>query len=91
MVVKLAIQQLLAGTDTTLRSLDEDLSASWYLWINRREAGTEFEHLKPLACNSNGIRVMRWYGIGLQRQPACPVCGDFVGAASSDLESLLAV
>jgi len=91
MVVKLAIQELVAGTDTTLRSLDEDLSASWFLWINRREVGSEFEHLQPLAYNTNGIHVMRWYGIGLQRQPACPVCGDSVSAASWDSESLLAV
>ncbi len=79
MVVKLAIQQLLAGKPTTLRSLDEDLVAPWYFWLNRREAGTEYEDLQPLEFNIDGMTVLRWYGISLDRNPACPCCGDFVG------------
>jgi hypothetical protein len=34
MVTKLAIQELVKGTVTTLRSLDDDLVAPWYLWLN---------------------------------------------------------
>ena len=74
MVVKLAIQQLITGRDTTLRSLDEDLVAPWLIWLNRREG--QYRNLGPLECNVNAMRIMRWYGIDLPRNPACPVCGD---------------
>ena len=78
MVVKLALQELLQGKSTTLRSLDEDLDAPWYLWLNRRETGTCFEKLAPLQSAIDGMRVMRWYGIDLERDEACPACGSFV-------------
>jgi molybdopterin/thiamine biosynthesis adenylyltransferase len=79
MVVKLAIQELLKGTETTLRSLDEDLVASWYLWLNRREQGTQYESLRPLEYNIDGMHVLRWYGVAFERHPGCPVCGNFEG------------
>ena len=74
MVVKLAIQQLIMGRDTTLRSLDEDLVATWLIWLNRREG--QYQNLEPLEYNVNDMHIMRWYGIGLPRNPTCPVCGD---------------
>jgi hypothetical protein len=79
MVVKLAIQELLRGTETTLRPLDDDLVAPLYLWLNRREPGTQFEKLEPLGFSLGGLRILRWYGIDLKRDPGCPVCGDFEG------------
>ena len=75
MVAKLAIQYLLKGRQTTLRTLDEDLVAPWFMWLNRREVGTDFENLKPLAYNVDGLHVLRWYGIKIPRDPHCPVCG----------------
>jgi len=79
MVTKLAIQELLRGRKTTLDSLHEDLVAPWYLWLNRRERKTQYAHLKPLEFEIGGLHVLRWYGIAAERNPACPVCGDFVG------------
>jgi len=77
MVVKLVIQELLKGSETTLRSLDDDLVASYYIWLNRRESGTQYQKLKPLALNVSGLHVLRWYGIKIERHPACSVCGNF--------------
>ncbi len=79
MVTKLAIQELLRGQETTLDSLHEDLVAPWYLWLNRREQDTDYAKLEPLEFNIGGMHVLRWYGVAAQRNPACPVCGDFVG------------
>jgi molybdopterin/thiamine biosynthesis adenylyltransferase len=79
MVVKLAIQELLKDTETTLRSLDEDLVAPWYLWLNRREQDTQYESLRPLEYNIDGMHVLRWYGVSFERHPGCPVCGNFEG------------
>lgn len=84
MVVKLAIQHLLKGAPTTLRTLDEDLVAPWYLWLNRRERETEYEHLEPLEFNVDGMHVLRWYGIDLPRDPTCACCGDFLGLVVAD-------
>ena len=82
MVVKLALQELLEDQDTSLRSLDEDLVAPWFLWLNRREAETEYEQLKPLEFGIDDMRVLRWYGIAIAPRPDCPCCGDFVGHAA---------
>lgn len=79
MVTKLAIQELLKGTVTTLRSLDDDLVAPWYLWLNRRMEGTQYENLEPLEFNVGGMTILRWYGIDAKQHPDCPVCGDFEG------------
>lgn len=79
MVTKLAIQELVKGTVTTLRSLDDDLVAPWYLWLNRRMEGTQYEDLEPLEFNVGGMHILRWYGIDAKCQPDCPVCGDFEG------------
>ena len=77
MVVKLALQKLLKGTQTTLKSLDEDLVAPWFLWLNRREKDTQYENLEPLEFNVGGMHILRWYGIDFKRDPNCPVCGNF--------------
>ena len=82
MGVKLGIQLLLEGQETTLRSLDEDLTAPLYLWINRREG--RFDHLEPLGASLNNMRILRWYGIDIQPDPECPICGNFVGDADVD-------
>jgi molybdopterin/thiamine biosynthesis adenylyltransferase len=77
MVVKLGLQVLLKGTKTTLRSLDDDLVAPWFLWLNRRQKGTQYENLEPLEFNVGGMHILRWYGIDFKRDPNCPVCGNF--------------
>ena len=77
MTAKLCINELLKGKPTTMRSLDEDLIAPWYMYLNRREG--PYEGLKPLGFNvGDGMHILSWFGIELERNPACPVCGDYV-------------
>jgi molybdopterin/thiamine biosynthesis adenylyltransferase len=76
MVVKLVIQELLKGNETTLASLNEDLIAPFFFWLNRRESGTQYEKFKPLEFNVNGMHILRWYGVKIERVPNCPVCGE---------------
>jgi len=81
MTAKLCINELLKGKPTTMRSLDEDLIAQQYIYLNRREG--PYEKLKPLAFNvGDGMHILSWYGIEMERNPACPVCGDYVGEMS---------
>ena len=75
MAVKVGMQYLLRNIKTTLRSLDEDLVAPLYLWLNRREG--QFKNLDPLEYNIGGMHVLRWYGMDVKPDPECPVCGDF--------------
>lgn len=78
MVTKLCVQRLLEGKTTSLRSLDDDLVAPLYLYVNRREG--PFEKLAPLGFNvGDSPHILSWWGIDLKRNPACPVCGDYVG------------
>jgi molybdopterin/thiamine biosynthesis adenylyltransferase len=84
LISKLAIIELLKNEATTLTSLYEDFIASWYLWLNRREPKTGYQNLEPLAYKLDGMRIMRWYGIRLERNPGCPACGEFL--AGTDLE-----
>jgi len=81
MTARLCINHLLRNKPTTLRSLDEDLIAPWYMYLNRREG--PYEGLKPLGFNvGDGMHILSWFGIELKRNPACPVCGDYVGEMS---------
>ncbi|MEM1355017.1 MAG: ThiF family adenylyltransferase [Planctomycetota bacterium] len=87
-MIKLAIQQLIRGHAGSLASLDEDLTAPLFQWFNRRERDTTYERLPPLGCGVNGLRVLRWQGIDLPRDPACPACVDLTAgvAARHDVE-----
>ena len=62
-----------------MRSLDEDLVAPMYLWLNRRERETCYEDLDPMEYNIDGMSVLRWYGVDIPQDPSCPECGDFLG------------
>jgi len=77
MTAKLALQELMRGIPTTLRSLDQDLEADWFLYLNRREKDTQYEHMDPLGFGMDGMRILRWYGIGFDSDPECPACGHF--------------
>lgn len=74
MAVKVGVQYLIRDIQTTLRSLDEDLSAPLYLWVNRREG--QFKDLIPLESNIDGFHILRWYGIDIDRDQDCPICGN---------------
>jgi len=75
MIVKLAIQYLLKGRSAALRSLDEDLAAPWWIWLNRREPGTDYENLPPLGSDDDGPRILCWYPLARDPEANCPCCG----------------
>ena len=90
MATKIGIQELLQDKPTTFRSLDQDLVADWYLWLNRREVGTQFEDLTPMEFNVDGMHILRWYGIEINRHKGCPICGNFeANFSDEDLSTML--
>jgi molybdopterin/thiamine biosynthesis adenylyltransferase len=74
-VAKLAMLELLDGTPSTLDSLFDDLVAPLYLWVNRREQGTDYARWQPMGAGVEELSIMRWYGIGVPRNPECAACG----------------
>lgn len=91
MLAKLALLELVANESSTLNTLRRDFDAPWYLWLNRPELGTQYADMPPLSESSDEMTINRWYGIYLDRNEACPVCGDFVAslAASYGLDPSL--
>jgi molybdopterin/thiamine biosynthesis adenylyltransferase len=91
-VAKLALMELLQGIPTTLSSLYEDLVAPLYLWLNRREDGTDYASLAPMATGVDELSILRWYGIRLDRNQNCAACGthqlaDLPAAAVPDVSA----
>ncbi len=83
MLAKLVLLELVADKSSTLNTLRRDFDAPWYLWLNRPEPGTQYADLPPLSESSDEMTINRWYGIYLDRDEACPVCGDFVASLAS--------
>lgn len=79
MVAKIAVVELLRGIPTTLSTLYDDLKFPWYMWVNRREPDTDFAVLATLD-SPDRMSVLRWYGVNLERDSNCPVCGESSGA-----------
>jgi len=84
MVAKLALSELLIGKPTTLRVLDRDYDAPWYLWLNRPETGTPYADWPPLSESTDEMTINRWYGIYFDRDSDCPTCGDFISSLAAN-------
>ena len=78
MLTKLALLELVADTSSSLRILDKDYTAPWYLWLNRPEPGTPYASWPPLSESIDEMTISRWYGIDFERDSSCPTCGDFI-------------
>jgi hypothetical protein len=74
MMVKLALNELTAGTNSALRSLADDLTADLYMWANRREE--QYAAWPPMQYRLDGLSILRWLGIRIERNLACPACGE---------------
>jgi molybdopterin/thiamine biosynthesis adenylyltransferase len=83
MVAKLALIELVADRETSLRILKKDYDAPWYLWLNKPEPNTQYARLPPLSESSDEMTINRWYGIYFDRDTACPVCGDFISTVAA--------
>lgn len=84
MVAKLTLTELLKDKPTTLRALERDYDAPWYLWINRPEPATPYSDWPPLSESSDEMTINRWYGIYFERDSECPTCGDFLSSLAAD-------
>lgn len=74
MCARLAIQELVRGTGSSLESLDEDLPGSIFMWGNRREG--QFAGWAPMGYGTSGFTVQRWFCARAERRPGCPACDE---------------
>ena len=70
---KLAIVELQKQVGKVPGGLDEDLSAPWYIWINRREG--EYGELPLLGSGVAGLRILQWNPVPMDKVEDCPHCG----------------
>jgi molybdopterin/thiamine biosynthesis adenylyltransferase len=84
MVAKLALSELLQDKPSTLRVLERDYDAPWYLWLNRPEPGTPYSDWPPLSESSDEMTINRWYGIYFERDAQCPTCGEFLSGLAAN-------
>jgi hypothetical protein len=77
LMAKLAIVELQKQVGFAAGGLDVDLSAPWYIWINRREG--EYAELAPLGTGVAGLRVLQWNPVPMEKVEGCPHCGTLSG------------
>lgn len=88
MMVKQALVELSKGSDSGITSLEDEFSANYYIWANRRDR--QYANWGALM-NTDGMpTIMRWYGLNISKNLSCPVCGDIDTLTVSDsyMESL---
>lgn len=72
MVVKLTLLELCKNKQSGLETLYQDLTARYYLWVNRRE--DKYKNWQPMEFYANKPSILRWYGAKLKKDPICPSC-----------------
>ena len=73
MMVKLALVELSRGSDSGIKSLEEEFTAPYYLWVNRRER--KYSNWGCFANPGQMPTIMRWYGVEVDRNDECSLCG----------------
>ena len=73
MIVKLGLVELCCGKDSALATLEEDFTAPYYMWANRRE--DRFKGYKPFH-RFDQPGILRWYPAELERDSDCKACQD---------------
>lgn len=73
MMVKLALVELSRGTESGIKSLEEEFVAPYYIWVNRRER--KYGNWGCFANPGHMPTIMRWYGVDVDRDEGCSLCG----------------
>ena len=79
MMVKLALVELSRGTESGIKMLEEEFTAPYYIWVNRRER--KYTNWGSFANPGQMPTIMRWYSVDVDRDEGCALCG---GSAKLD-------
>ena len=72
MMVKLALVELSKDAETGLASLQDEFAYDYYMWANRRER--HYHNWNPFAAPGNLPTILKWYGVKVAKEDACPIC-----------------
>jgi molybdopterin/thiamine biosynthesis adenylyltransferase len=72
MIVKLTLVELSRGLNSGLSSLEEDLIADYYFWVNRRE--NKYRNFPKMEYKANQLSILRWYGVKVKKNEHCIAC-----------------
>lgn len=73
MMVKLALVELSRGSESGISSLENEFTANYYIWANRRER--QYTNWGSFH-NTDGMpTIMKWYGINISKDENCTLCG----------------
>ena len=74
MMVKLALVELSRGAESGITSLEDEFPFAYYMWANRRERN--YTNWASFANPGHMPTIMRWYGVELDRDNGCAICGN---------------
>jgi hypothetical protein len=74
MIVKFALVELSKGLASGISSLEEDLVADYYIWVNRRD--DKYKSLPKMEYFANKPSVLRWYGVRVEKDKKCLICNN---------------
>ena len=72
MVARLVVLRLCVGTGSSLTETANELDAPLYLWANQRKEN--FANWQPMARGYSRMAILRWYAIGMEKNPECMTC-----------------
>ncbi len=72
MIARLVVLRLCAGTGSSLEDTADELDAPLYLWANQRKE--TFASWRPMERSYSRMAILRWYAVGMKRNPECMTC-----------------
>ena len=72
MVARLVVLRLCVGTGSSLTETADELDAPLYLWANQRREN--FANWQPMERSYSRMAILRWYAVGLEKNPECMTC-----------------
>lgn len=82
LMVKLVLVELSKGKDSGISSLEDELTYDYYIWANRRDR--HYANWKPFQAAGQGPTILKWYGVRVERNPDCPLCGERINLESGE-------
>lgn len=82
LMVKLVLVELSKGMDSGISSLEDEMTYDYYIWANRRDR--HYANWKPFQAAGQGPTILKWYGVRVERNPDCPLCGERINLESGE-------
>lgn len=82
LMVKLVLVELSKGMDSGISSLEDEMTYDYYIWANRRDR--HYANWKPFQAAGQGPTILKWYGVRVEKDPNCPLCGERINIEAGE-------